>query len=177
MRQGLPFWAAIGTPNYILQWIAFGIPVFWGGVLPHHYEVINDMKDGKWVNSEQGIIKHVEALAALGCYEPVLFKYVKCVLPLFLRYSSNKMRCIQDCRGVNLHVIDFKFSLKTSENFCELLSPGSIIITSDFSKCWHQLRHLPKDSLYYCLRIIKHNTPYYFRPTAKTLGRIMSHLQ
>ena len=145
--------------------MAFGVPVFWGEHKPDCYEVIQEGE------TESHIVDHVRELAQLGCYEPVRSQYPRCVLPAFSRFSSNKLRTIIDSRGPNHNVVDLKFTLLTNVNFCELLVDGAVLITSDFSKCWHQLRMLPQDTLYYCIRIVKDGFVRYFRPTAKTFGQ------
>ena len=170
LRQGLPYWYALGCPTFILQWIAFGIPVFWTDMKPQVFEVKHDEHHGKPKNSHPEILSQMEKFHELGCLLPIRRKYVRGCAPLFTRFSSNKVRCIHDLRYVNRFILSLKFTLTTAINFCALCAAGTVFITTDFSKAWHQLRHLLCDSLFFCMKIIKNHTAQYFRPNGKTFG-------
>ena len=145
LRQGLPFWFALGVPTFILQWVAFGIPVFWTHARPEPCEVAHDFDHGVPVDSHPEVKKSIFDFVKLGCLLPVRRRHALAICPLFARESGNKIRCIHDLRYVNRFILKLRFTLTTAVNFCRL-------------------------SLYFCMKIIHNKKPMYFRPNGKTFG-------
>ena len=136
-RQGLPYWYALGCPTFILQWIAFGIPVFWTDLRPETFEVQHEFKKGTPRNSHPEIIKQMQSFHKLGCLLPIRRNFTLGCAPLFTRESSGKIRCIHDLRYVNRFILALKFTLTTTVNFCALCVLGTVFLTTDFSKRTH----------------------------------------
>ena len=170
IRQGLAFWYAIACPLFILQWVAFGIPVFWFFSRPPPFEVKPTSTEGKWDNSSDITIQSVTKFLDLQFIVPVLRKFVHCCAPLFDRQSSGSWRCIHDLRLINRFIMKINFSLFTAFNYCNLAESGAVFIVTDFSKCWHQLKHLAKDMKYFVFRTVEGGQAKYWLPLGKTFG-------
>ena len=117
LRQGLPFWFALGVPTFILQWVAFGIPVFWTHARPEPCEVAHDFDHGVPVDSHPEVKKSIFDFVKLGCLLPVRRRHALAICPLFARESGNKIRCIHDLRYVNRFILKLRFTLTTAVNF------------------------------------------------------------
>ena len=170
IRQGLAFWYAISCPIFILQWVAFGIPVFWFFNRPPPFEVRPHSKNGKWEDSSEITIKSVQKFLDLQFIVPLLRQYMHCCAPLFDRQSSGSWRCIHDLRFINRFIMKINFTLFTAFNFCNLAADGAVFIVTDFSKCWHQLKHLSKDMKYFVFRTVENGQVKYWLPLGKTFG-------
>ena len=171
LRQGLPFWYAIACPIYVLQWIAFGIPVFWQcSARPPTFEVKPSTKNDKSEDSSEATMKAVRKFLAMSFLLPIPRNYIHCCAPLFDRESSGKVRSIHDLRLVNRFIMAISFTLFTAFNFCNLAADGSAFIITDFSSCWHQLRHLIKDMRFFAFRTVENGHFKYWLPLGKTFG-------
>jgi len=170
MRQGLAFWYAISCPTYVLQWVAFGIPVFWLFARPPPFEVRPHKTNSKPQDSSPTTLESIAKFLDLHFILPVPRKYIHCVAPLFDRESSGSMRSIHDLRLINRYIMKISFSLFTAFNFCNLSAEGSVFIVTDFSKCWFQMRHLVQDMMYFAFRTIEQGHYKYWLPTGKTFG-------
>ena len=170
IRQGLAFWYAIACPLFILQWVAFGIPVFWFFSRPPPFEVKPTSTDGTWDDSSDITVQSVRKFLDLQFIVPVLRQFVHCCAPLFDRQSSGSWRCIHDLRLINRFIMKINFSLFTAFNFCNLAETGAVFIVTDFSKCWHQLKHLAKDMKYFVFRTVEGGQAKYWLPLGKTFG-------
>jgi len=60
MRQGLAFWYAIACPTYVLQWVTFGVPVFWLFARPPAFEVVAHKRNSKDEDSSPTTIKSID---------------------------------------------------------------------------------------------------------------------
>ena len=171
LRQGLAYWYAISCPIYVLQWIAFGIPVFWqSNARPPTFEVKPTCRHGAFEDSSPTTLKAVQKFLDMSFLLPITRDQAHCCAPLFDRESSGKMRSIHDLRLVNRYIMAISFTLFTAFNFCALAVAGSVFIITDFSSCWHQLRHLIKDMRFFAFRTIENGHPKYWLPTGKTFG-------
>ncbi len=125
LRQGLPYWYAIACPIYVLQWVAFDIPVFWQCTArPPPFEVRPKQTNNKPTDSSSTTLKAVRKFLDMNFILPILRKQIHCCAPLFDKTSSGKMRSIHDLRLVNRYIMAIKFSLFTAFNFCNLASEG-----------------------------------------------------
>ena len=171
LRQGLAYWYAIACPIYVLQWIAFGIPVFWqSNARPPTFEVKPPSRKGVQQDSSPVTLKAVKKFLDMSFLLPIVRDQAHCCAPLFDRESSGKMRSIHDLRLVNRYIMAIAFTLFTAFNFCTLVASGSVFIITDFSSCWHQLRHLIKDMRFFAFRTIENGHSKYWLPQGKTFG-------
>ena len=170
MRQGLAYWYAISCPIFILQWVAFGIPVFWFFQRPPPFEVKPESKNGKWEDSTDTTKATVQKFLDLQFILPVQRKFVHCCAPIFDRESSGSKRSIHDLRFINRFIMKINFSLFTAFNFCNLAMDGAVFIVTDFSKCWHQIKHLAQDMKYFVFRTVSEGNAQYWLPLGKTFG-------
>jgi len=171
LRQGLPFWYALACPIYVLQWIAFGIPVFWQcSARPPTFDVKPSTKNDKFQDSSEATMKAVKKFLDMSFLLPIPRNLVHCCAPLFDRESSGKVRSIHDLRLVNRFIMAISFTLFTAFNFCTLANEGSAFIITDFSSCWHQLRHLIKDMRFFAFRTVENGHFKYWLPLGKTFG-------
>ena len=170
MRQGLAYWYAISCPIFILQWVAFGIPVFWFFQRPPPFEVKPESKEGKWEESTGTTKETIKKFQDLQFILPIQRKFVHCCAPIFDRESSGSKRSIHDLRFINRFIMKINFSLFTAFNFCLLAMDGAVFIVTDFSKCWHQIKHLAQDMKYFVFRTVSDGQAQYWLPLGKTFG-------
>ena len=136
LRARLAFWKTFAVSSIVLSWIAVGFPLrFEGGIPPPPVHLRNHASSLTHTDFVTGAVRECLAMGAVR----VARTKPRCVLPLMVDASRDKLRLIFNGKYLNSYLDFPKFKYEKLQTFVDVLRPGDGLYYWDYKSGYYHV--------------------------------------